>query len=253
MKETKDPWIYSDGRHYDLMLDVRGQTDSGLEFYLQQTRKYQGPVLELACGTGRLTIPLAQEVSITGLDFSKAMLDLARQKVKERGLDIEFIRGDMTNFELNKKFKLILMTGIAFAHLETREDVEGCLSCVKHHLTDDGRFIFDFFNPSLAILTRNPSEKFPHAEYPDPDGNGTVTITESNKYDSATQINKLQLHFKLGEREETHSVNMRMFFPQELDALLYYNGFEIEQKYGGYDGQPFDSDSGVQIVICRPR
>ncbi|MFX1272451.1 MAG: class I SAM-dependent methyltransferase, partial [Promethearchaeota archaeon] len=66
MKETKDPWIYSDGRHYDLMLDVRGQTDSGLEFYLQQTRKYQGPVLELACGTGRLTIPLAQEVSITG-------------------------------------------------------------------------------------------------------------------------------------------------------------------------------------------
>ena len=162
-------------------------------------------------------------------------------------------RSDMTDFELNKKFNLILMTGIAFAHLETREEIEGCLSCVKHHLTDNGRFIFDFFNPSLTILTRNPSEQFPHAEYPDPDGNGKVTITESNKYDSATQINKLQLHFKLGEREESHSVNMRMFFPQELDALLYYNGFEIEHKYGGYNGQPFDSDSGLQIVICKLR
>ncbi|MHA2424503.1 MAG: class I SAM-dependent DNA methyltransferase [Candidatus Thorarchaeota archaeon] len=253
MKETKELWIYSDGRHYDSMLEVRDQAGSGFEFYQQQARKYQGPVLELACGTGRITIPLSHEVSITGLDFSKAMLDSARLKAKDKNLDIEFIHGDMTNFELNKKFNLILMTGIAFAHLETREDVEDCLSCVKRHLTDDGRFIFDFFNPSLAILTRNPSEQFPHAEYPDPDGNGMVTITESNKYDSAKQINKLQLHFKLGEREETHSVNMRMFFPQELDALLYYNGFEIEHKYGGYNGQPFDSDSGLQIVICKPR
>ncbi|MFW9834635.1 MAG: class I SAM-dependent DNA methyltransferase [Candidatus Thorarchaeota archaeon] len=253
MKETKEPWIYSDGRHYDSMLSVRNQTDSGLEFYLKQARKYQGPVLELACGTGRITIPLSKEVSITGLDFSKAMLDSARLKAKEKELDIVFIQGDMTNFELNKKFNLILMTGIAFSHLETREDVEGCLSCVKHHLTDDGRFIFDIHNPSLAILTRDPSEQFPHAKYPDPDGNGTVTITESNKYDKATQINRLQLYFKLGEREEAHPVNMRMFFPQELDALLHYNGFEVETKYGDYTSQPFNSDSNVQIVVCRLR
>jgi SAM-dependent methyltransferase len=251
MKETKEPWLYSDGRHYDLMLDVRGQTVSDLEFYLQQARKYQGPVLELACGTGRITIQLAQEVPITGLDLSKAMLGSARLKAKNKGLNIEFIQGDMTNFELNKKFNLILMTGIAFSHLETREMLEDCLSCVRHHLTDDGRFIFDTHNPSLAILTRDSSEQFPHAEYPDPDGKGTVTITESNKYDSATQINKLQLHFKLGEKKETNPVNMRMFFPQELDALLHYNGFEVETKYGDYTGQLFNSDSNVQIVVCR--
>ena len=253
MKESEEPWLYSDGRHYDLMLDVRGQTDRDVEFYLQQVRNYPGPVLELACGTGRIAIQLAQEVSITGLDLSEAMLDSARLKAKDKELDIEFIQGDMTNFELNRKFNLILMTGIAFAHLETREMLEGCLSCVRHHLTDDGRFIFDTHNPSLAILTRDPSKQFPHAEYPDPDGNGTVTITESNKYDSATQINRLQLYFKLGEREETHHVNMRMLFPQELDALLHYNGFEVETKYGDYTGQLFNSDSNVQIVVCRPR
>lgn len=251
MKESKEPWLYSDGRHYDLMVDVRGQTDRDVEFYLQQVRKYPGSVLELACGTGRMTIQLAQEVSIAGLDFSKAMLDSARLKAKEKELDIEFIQGDMTNFELNKKFNLILMTGIAFAHLETREMLESCLSCVKQHLTNDGRFIFDTHNPSLAILTRDPSEQFPHAEYPDPDGNGTITITESNKYDSATQINRLHLHFKLGEKEETHPVNMRMVFPQELDALLHYNGFEVETKYGDYAGQLFNSASNVQIVVCR--
>ena len=159
----------------------------------------------------------------------------------------------MTNFKLNKKFGLILITGNAFAHLETREMVEGFLSCVKDHLADNGRFIFNTFNPSLAILTRNPSEQFPHAEYPDPDGNGTVTISESNKYDSATQINRLQLYFKLGEKEETHPVNLRMFFPQELDMLLHYNGFEVEKKYGSYDGQLFDSDSYGQIIVCRHR
>ncbi len=84
MKETKEPWIYSDGRHYDLMLDIRGQTDHDVEFYLQQVRTNQGPVLELACGTGRITIPLAQEASITGLDFSKPMLDFARLKAKDK-------------------------------------------------------------------------------------------------------------------------------------------------------------------------
>jgi SAM-dependent methyltransferase len=253
MKETKEPWIYSDGRHYDLMIDDRGQTDADLDFYLQQVRRYQGPVLELACGTGRITVPLANEISITGLDFSKAMLDFARLKAKDQDLDIEFIQGDMTNFELNRRFKLILMTGIAFAHLETRKMVEDCLSCVKHHLANDGRFIFDIHNPSLAILTRDSSEQFPHAEYPDPDGNGTVSITESNKYDNANQINRLRLYFKLGEREETHPVNLRMFFPQELDALLHYNGFEVEAKYGDHEGQLFDSDSNVQIVVCKLR
>ncbi|MFX1578517.1 MAG: class I SAM-dependent methyltransferase, partial [Promethearchaeota archaeon] len=100
MKETEEPWIYSDGRHYDSMLSVRNQTDSGLKFYLQQARKYQGPVLELACGTGRITIPLSHEVSITGLDLSKAMLNSARLKAKDKELNIEFIQGDMTNFEL---------------------------------------------------------------------------------------------------------------------------------------------------------
>jgi SAM-dependent methyltransferase len=253
MKETKVPWIYSDGRHYDLMLDARGQTDYDVEFYLQQVRTNQGPVLELACGTGRITIPLAQETSITGLDYSKAMLDFAKLKAKKEGLDIEFIQGDMTNFELNKKFGLILITGNAFAHLETREMVEGCLSCVKRHLSEDGRLILNTFNPSLAILTRNPTEEFPHAEYPDPDGNGTVIITESNKYDSATQINKLQLHFKLGAKEETYPVNLRMFFPQELDMLLHYNGFKVEKIFGAYDGRKFDSDSHGQIVVCRHR
>jgi SAM-dependent methyltransferase len=253
MKESKEPWIYSDGRHYDLMIGARGQTDYDVGFYLQQVRSYRGPVLELACGTGRITLQLAQEASVTGLDCSKAMLDSARLKAKDKGLDIEFVQGDMTNFALNKRFNLILMTGIAFAHLETREMLEGCLSCVKRHLTDDGRFIFDIHNPSLAILTRDSSKQFPHAEYPDPDGNGTVTITESNKYDSATQINKLQIYFKLGKRKETHPVNMRMFFPQELDALLHYNGFEVETKYGDYTGQPFNSDSNVQILVCRLR
>ena len=119
MKETKEPWIYSDGRHYDLMLDSRGQTFHNTEFFLDQARKYPGLVLELACGTGRITLPLAEEVSIIGLDLSESMLDLARKKARDKGLDIEFIQGDMTDFELNRKFNLILMVGNAFAHLET--------------------------------------------------------------------------------------------------------------------------------------
>lgn len=255
MKKTDVPWIYSDGRHYDVMLDVRGQTDAYIKkntmFFLQLARKYQGTVLELGCGTGRLTLPLAEEVSITGLDLSKPMLDLARKKAKEKNLNIEFIHGDMTNFDLNRKFNLILMTGNAFAHLETRSQVEDSLACVKQHLAENGRLIFDCHSPNLKILTRDPSEWYPFVEYPDPDGKGIVTITERMEYNRATQIGRLNLHHKLGEIEETHSVNLRMFYPQELDALLHYNGFEIEIKYGDYEGQLFNSESNSQIVVCK--
>jgi hypothetical protein len=106
----------------------------------------------------------------------------------------------------------------------------------------------------MEILMRDPSRRFPVAEYPDPDGKGTVTITESNVYDAAAQINRIKWYYKTGGGEEfVKENNMRMFFPQELDALLRCNGFTIEAKLADYGEAPFSSGSQKQLVICNRR
>ena len=124
---------------------------------------------------------------------------------------------------------------------------------MKRHLTDEGRFIIDIFNPRIDILIRDPLKRYPVTEYPAPDGRGKVVITENNVYDRDTQINRVKWYYHIGDRTEEaiEELNMRIFFPQELDLLLYYNGFTLEAKFGNYDETPFISSSPKQIVICH--
>jgi len=244
--------LYRDGRHYDLLSEKAAPDD--LPFYLRQVERYGGPVLELGCGTGRVTIPVAQKgIRISGLDISEPMLSHGREKARKLGLDIEWVNADCRKFELNKKFSLIIFPYNAFHHLLDIESVEACFSSVKRHLADKGRFMIDIFNPSLKLLTRDPEKRYPLAEYPDPDGAGQVVMTETPSYDAATQIQRLRWHYRIGDKEDAkvEEWDMRIYYPQELDALIKYNGFEIEHKWGCYDESPFVSESQKQIVVCK--
>jgi ubiquinone/menaquinone biosynthesis C-methylase UbiE len=226
-----------------------------ISFYSRQARTYGEPVLELACGTGRITIPIAEQgIKITGLDISEPMLSQARKKAAAKGVSVEWVRADCRDFKLGNKFRLIFFPFNSITHLHDLKSIEACFSCVRRHLTRDGRFIIDVFVPAMGILMRDQSKRYPVAEYPDPDGKGTVTITESNVYDSAAQMNRIKWYYSVGGGKEfIKENNMRMFFPQELDALLKYNGFVIENKFGDYGEAHFSSDSGKQLVVCHRR
>jgi SAM-dependent methyltransferase len=242
--------LYRDGRHYDL--GNKGQV-ADIPFYLKQIEKYGGPVLELACGTGRITIPIAKEgIQITALDVSASMLAHARLKSRAQGLKIDWIEADCRDFRLGERFGLIFFPFNSIAHLHDLEGIESCFSCVRQHLRTEGRFIIDIFQPDLHILTRASEQRYPVTEYPDPDGNGTVVITENNLYDSATQVNRIKWYYgrRGQEGERVELLNMRIFYPRELDGLLHYNGFVIEEKFGDYDGSPFTSAAPKQILIC---
>lgn len=225
-----------------------------IPFYFRQIKKYGEPVLELACGTGRIAIPIAEQgIEITGLDISTRMLSYAERKAAMKGIDVEWVRADCRDFELNKKFKFIFFPFNSITLIHDLEGIESCFSCVKRHLDNEGRFVIDVFNPRLDILMRDPSKRYPVAKYSDPYGRGTVVITESNTYDAASQINRIKWYYRIGDQvEETvEELNMRIFYPQELDALLHYNGFVIESKFGNYDESPFVSTSPKQLVVCR--
>ena len=249
MKAVDCKDLYLDGRRYDL------ENKNFLEdipFYLSMVKKYGEPVLELACGTGRITIPLAEQgIKITGLDISEPMLSHAKMKAKMKGLNIKWVKADARNFNLNSKFNLIFLPFNSIAHFHDLESIKSCFNSVKMHLKDKGRFIIDMYTPRLDILTRDPSRRYPGREYPDPDGKGTVVITENNVYDMATQINHIKWYYRIGNKETVKKLNMRIFFPQELDALLYCNGFDIEAKFGNYDETSFTSASPKQLIVSK--
>lgn len=242
--------IYLDGRHYDLA--YRNFTED-VNFWIGEAKRHGGPILELACGTGRVAIPLAREgLEVTGLDLVGSMLEQAQVNSEAEGLEIEWVEADMRYFSIGKKFPLIICPSQSMSRILTVEDFENCLSRVKEHLTPAGVFIMELYNPSMEILGQG-EDRAPFLEYEHPDGDGTVWVNVSSTYDTATQIQHLTLHYSLPEVKEqpTEHINIRMYFPQELEALLKYNGFEVVEKYGDFEGKGFESGDNHQIVVCR--
>ncbi len=245
--------IYDDPRAYDLLFGAYAGGQDDLEFYLRQAQAAGLPVLELGCGTGRLTIPLAERgVDVTGLDISPMMLSLAQAKASTRQVSVRWVEGDCRDFDLGHQFGLIFIPANSLVHLTSRASAEACFACVREHLTPGGRFVIDLYNPSLPMLLRGSAERHPIGQYPDPDGRGEVVVTESNAYDTAAQISRSRWFYRIEGRSEEHiaELAMRVYFPQELDALLHYNGFRIEAKYGSFDEMPFTASSRKQLIVC---
>jgi len=251
MKNKDHVPLYLIGSHYD---GITQWLTEDLPFYLDQIRSFGDPVLELASGTGRLAIPIAREgFRITGLDITDTMLEHAREKARQADVSVEWIKADFRDFRLPEKFNVILFPFNSISHLYDAKSIQSCFSRVRDHLTDQGRFIIDFFNPRLDLLMRDPSEQYPaNIDYPDPDGRGEIVVSESVRYDAATQINHILWTFDIGGKEKiVEELNMRIFYPQELDALLRANGFVVESKYGDYDRSPFESSSPKQLIISK--
>jgi hypothetical protein len=123
---------------------------------------------------------------------------------------------------------------------------------VRTHLAPRGRFILDAHQPSLGLLSRRPGEIYPVdgdlGRAPD----GSVVVGEEVDYNDATQVYRIRWHYsaKAGEEPRVDELQLRMFFPQELDALLHYNGFKILEKYGDFNGGPYGPQSLKQVIVA---
>lgn len=255
MKPADCKKIYTRALEYDAKT---GHLLDDVPFYLKLIKKYGGPVLELACGTGRVTIPIAEKgYNITGLDISKEMIALGKKKAAEKDVEINWIQGDVRDFNLHKKFKFIFYPFNSILHLHYNEAFYACFNCVRKHLVGDGRFAFEIFMPSLTILGRDPEKFYKRtglSGYTDPITGYKVRIDERTAYDRATQLLHITWKYKSkgGQRPDDH-FSLRILFPQEINAMLEHCGLEIEAKYGNYELSPFKSDSAKQIILCRKK
>ncbi len=252
---------FADPRTYDL----EDSSDTGVAFYTALARETGGPVLELACGTGRVSIPIARlGFAVTGLDVVPGMVELARSK--SAGLPARWVAGDARAFDLGEHFRLIFLTGNAFQLFLTRADQEALLERVRAHLHAEGLFAFETRNPRWANQTGAHPEarSFPFLEtraeeeeertYTDSSG-CDVRVATTRAYDHVAQVLHWTSYRRWREGEQEHTritrIALRYTFPQELAALLHYNGFTVLRQYGDWNLEPLTAASPSIIVVCR--
>ncbi|RHR49597.1 class I SAM-dependent methyltransferase [Parabacteroides sp. AF17-28] len=224
---------------------------SDLQFYKKWLPKNKdAKILELCCGTGRLTIPIAKDgYNICGVDYTSSMLEQAKVKASGVGLDINFIEADIRTLDLQEKFDLVFIPFNSIHHLYKNEDLFKTLMCVRNHLKEGGLFLFDCFNPNIHYIVEGEKEQEVIAEYTTNDGR-KVLIKQIMHYENATQINRIEWHYFInGEFHSIQNMDMRLFFPQELDSYLEWAGFSVIHKFGGFEEEVFDNNSEKQIYV----
>ena len=242
--------LYSDAELYEQILSAIGERDE-VTCYASLAQHPAARILELGCGTGRLSQPLAElGFVVTGLDSAAAMLSVARRKAVGRTVAPHYIQGDLRDFDLGAVFDLVILPNNTLGHLHSVAELAAMLGRVRSHLGDGGLFVLDIFNPSPGRLALGPEHQFPLLSFSDSAG-ALVVVTESSHYNLATQVSRLSWHLTFADgRKTTLQFSLRVFFPQELDALLMLHGFAIEAKYGDLGRSNFGSASPHQLLVC---
>jgi SAM-dependent methyltransferase len=242
--------LYDDPLFYDRIARPAAGSEA---FYVDEAIRSGGPVLELACGTGRLLIPIARAgLEVAGVDIVRGMLDRARAKAEEAGVRIDLVHADMRGVHLERRFSVVLLAYNSMLHLASLDDFRALLASVRRHLTPDGVFIFDIYNPSIHMLGRRPDERTEVGRIQDAEL-GEVIVESTIEYDAATQVSRGGWHLSAPGKPDFRMIplHMRSIFPQELPLLLGAGGFRLEERYGDFDRSRFVSASERQVCICR--
>jgi SAM-dependent methyltransferase len=243
----------SDFYDYPALYDALLPVGAHLPYYAELAGRASGDILELACGTGQLTVPLASAgLRITGLDLSELMLCAARERAAARKVSVEHLQGDMRDFDLGRRFALIFIARNSLLHLHSTEDILAAFAMVRRHLAPGGMFAFDIFNPKARLLARPPNQRFPVMQK-ETESFGTLLVEETNDYDAEKQVNFSYWYVSVPGRPDPWvlPLALRSIFPQELPLLLAAGGFHLQSRLGDVDHTPFDSSSRSQVCLCQ--
>ncbi|MCC6573515.1 MAG: class I SAM-dependent methyltransferase [Planctomycetes bacterium] len=254
--------FYASPPDYDLV--ARG-VPGDVEYFSKLAGK-AGDVLELACGTGRVTIPMLQAgARVTGLDLEAVMLDSARHRAEKlpeaQRKKLTLVQGDMRGFELGRKFPLIVVPYRAFQHLLTVTDQRACLAACRKHLTPRGRLVIDIFDPNLRMIAAamQPGLSSPMlrlSENIDPGTGEKVVLYVSRTPGPENQLVYEQWVFERFARDgrslarHSRDLYLRYSFRYEMEHLFELCGYEIVSLEGDFTGGPF-KHGGEQLWTVK--
>lgn len=234
-----------------------------LEFYLDYARQCGSPVLELACGTGRLLVPMAEAgIEMTGVDLSENMLAVCQKKVEDRQLtgQVSLFHASMADYNLPRKdFTLAFIAFRSFTHLYSQQEQLACLERTVAHLRPGGFLIIDIYAPLYRLLANEPDEPFTvRREFDLPNGHHVIRKDRFVKNDPVLQIQYSELRFEEYDLDGVMvnalnvPISTRYTFHFEMQLLLEKAGFEVADFFGAYEKTPFDGAGEIIAVARKP-
>lgn len=249
----------------DTWADIYDQVHTITEdipFWVDEALASGGPVLELACGTGRVAIPIAQAgVHVVGMDSSAAMLKQARAKARRLRLGAErvrLVRGDMRGFSLAQRFPLAIIPFRSFQLLLSVAEQHQALEAIRAHLSTGGRLVFSLFVPGLDLLTRDTSTPMADYEVAAPMSGHRLLVSLHSQYDTFNQVAAVRTSIQEVDeggavvQETFRDHQLRYLYRFEVQHLLGACGYEVVDVYGSFDRDPLSESSTEMIWVATP-
>jgi SAM-dependent methyltransferase len=236
-----------------------------LPFYLDLAEESPGPVLEIACGTGRVLIPIARKgIEIHGVDNSRPMLEILKRNLHSEPADVRgrvtLHEGDMRESRLSKQFPLIIIPFRAMQHMHTVEDQIRALQTAATHLTNNGILALDVFYPKFDLINTKMGEEVPEMEWQSSSDPAAIVRRYFRK-ESVDKINQV-FNFTFVYRtfkddkviaEETENFQLSFYTYPHLRALFLLAGLEIVEEYGSFAKTAMDNSAEQMIFLLRHR
>jgi SAM-dependent methyltransferase len=245
-------------RLYDLDL---ADDPGDLDLYLALAARAGGPVLELACGTGRLTVPLAEAGhELTGVDIDPAMLARARARATQSGVAVTWVESDLVGLRLPNAgaFAMAFIALNSLMALDDRDRQREALRTLAAHVRSGGLVVVDVWQPDLDDLARFDSRLMLEWVRDDEATGEPVTKIGSAQHDAPTQTVTLTQLFERGGPGESprrwiRTDRLRLVSADELQGMAEDAGLEVEVLAGGYDLAPLGAggDRAVLVAVRR--
>jgi SAM-dependent methyltransferase len=234
-----------------------------LPFYLELAEQSPGLILEIACGTGRVLLPIARKgIEVHGVDNSLPMLTILKANLAAEPNDIRqrvtLHEGDMRDFRLGKHFPLVIIPFRPMQHMHTVQDQVSALRTAASHLTDTGMLAFDVFYPKFEMIHTRVGEEVAEMEWC-PDFDDRKTVRRYFRKDHVDKINQtfsftfIYRTFQAGELiiEETEAFQLSYFTYPHLRALFLLAGLEVVAEYGSFAKTSLDNSAEQMIFLLR--
>ena len=204
-----------------------------------------GSALELAIGTGRVALPLARlGVTVSGVDASEAMVEKLR--AKPGGDLIPVTIGDFADVPVDGRFAIVFVVYNTFFALDDPVAQRRCFERVAAHLAPGGCFVIEAFVPDVSRFVRHQHVEVRHIDV------DAAMLSVSRHEPSAQRVESLLLWLS-ADGTRTWPVRLRYAWPAELDLMAELAGLRLEQRWGGWDGEPFDDDSVRHVSVYSMR
>lgn len=252
-------------KEYDLysseFYDFHAYRDD-INFYLSYAKETTGKILDLGCGTGRILIPIAKlGKEIIGIDNSEYMLEICKNKIRKelnsKASKITLIKANITNFEFDEQFSLVIIPFGPFNYLNNVSEQINCLTCINRHLNSEKVLVFDIWYPNNYELIKSEHGYYVVKNQPYfkmPDGRKVQWGIKNKSVDYNKQLIFEEMYYNInypnGKKEKLiYPSSIRYFYRYEIEHLLAFTGFKINKLYSDFNKCEFGKKYPSELIV----